>query len=88
MLVEETASIPIDELRSHETSRIAKAKLMARVGDKLPLVCPNWGGDVRLISFITEPVPIREILTHLSEWPETPHVSPTRGPPVDWGNLV
>jgi len=34
--------------RSHDTSRIAWAKLMARVGEEFPLECPNCGGDVRL----------------------------------------
>ena len=37
--------------RSHETSRIAWAKLMARVGEEFPLECPNSGGDIRLIAF-------------------------------------
>ncbi len=49
--------------RSHDTSRIAWAKLMARVGEEFPLACPNCGGDIRLIAFITEPGPIRKILT-------------------------
>ena len=40
--------------RSHDTSRIAWAKLMARVGEEFPLECPNCGGDIRLIAFITE----------------------------------
>jgi len=35
-----------------------KAKLMARVGEEFPLQCPACGGDIRLISFITEPGPI------------------------------
>jgi hypothetical protein len=34
--------------RSHDTSRIAWAKLMARVGEEFPLQCPNCGGDIRL----------------------------------------
>ena len=37
--------------RSHDTSRIARAKLMARVGEEFPLECPNCGGDIRLIAF-------------------------------------
>ena len=53
--------------RSHDTSRIAWAKLMARVGEEFPLECPACGGDIRLIAFITEPGPIRKILTHLGE---------------------
>ena len=34
--------------RSHDTSRIAWAKLMARVGEEFPLECPVCGGDIRL----------------------------------------
>jgi len=33
---------------SHDTSRIAWAKLMARVGEESPLECPSCGGDIRL----------------------------------------
>ncbi len=40
---------------------------MAGVGEEFPLVCPTCGGDIRSIAFITEPVPIRKILTHLGE---------------------
>jgi hypothetical protein len=61
---------------------------MARVGEEFPLECPNCGGDIRLIAFITEPGPIRKILTHLGEPLEPPPVSPARGPPTDWGELV
>ena len=42
-----------DKPRSHDTSRIAWAKLMARVGEEFPFACPGCGGDIRLIAFIT-----------------------------------
>ena len=74
--------------RSHDTSRIAWAKLMARVGEEFPLECPACGGEIWLIAFITEPGTIRKILTHLGEPLEPPPVSPARGPPIDWGELV
>ena len=49
----------------------------------------RWcGGDILLIGFITEPGPIRKILTHLGEPLEPPPVSPARGPPTDWGEPV
>jgi hypothetical protein len=52
---------PNQKPRSHDTSRIAWAKLMARGGEEFPLVCPACGGgDIRLIAFITEPGPIRK----------------------------
>jgi len=44
---------------------------------------PDVRGDIRLIAFITEPGPIRKILTALGELIEPPPVSPARGPPVD-----
>ena len=77
-----------DKPLSHDTSRIAWAKLMARVGEEFPLECPGCGGDIRLIAFITDPGPIRKILAHLGEPLEPPPVSPARGPPADWGELV
>ena len=61
---------------------------MARVGEEFPFACPGCGGDIRLIAFITEPGPIRKILAHLGEPLEPPPVSPARGPPADWGELV
>jgi hypothetical protein len=74
--------------RSHDTSRIAWAKLMARVGEEFPLECPGCGGDIRLIAFITQPGPIRKILTHLGEPLEPPPIAAARGPPADWGELI
>jgi hypothetical protein len=74
--------------RSHDTSRIAWAKLLARAGEEFPLECPNCGGDIRLIAFITEPGPIRKILTHLGEPLVPPPISLARSPPTDWGELV
>ena len=73
---------------THDTSRIAWAKLLARVGEAFPLACPNCGGDIGLISFITQPGPIRKILEHVGEPLVPPPVSPARGAPVDWDDLV
>ena len=61
---------------------------MARVGEEFPLECPACGGDIRLIAFITEPGPIRKILTHLGEPLEPPPIAAARGPPTDWYELV
>jgi len=92
---------------SHDTSRIAWAKLLARVWEEFPLECPNCGGDIRLIAFITEPGPIhataagrsrRTSNRRFASWRRPgwlrrreaapPPVSPARGPPTDWGELV
>ena len=72
----------------HDTTPIACAKLRARVREEFPFACPGCGGDIRLIAFINDPGPIRKILAHLGEPLEPPSVSPARGPPTDWGELV
>lgn len=68
--------------------RIAWAKLLARIGEQFPLQCPNCGGDIRLIAFITDPAPIRKILEAIGEPLEPPPLAPARGPPADFGDLV
>ena len=56
---------------------------MARVGEEFPLECPACGGDIRLIAFITEPGPIRKILTHLTNrWSLHPSRRPGARPPT------
>ena len=74
--------------RSHDTSRIAWAKLIARIAEDFPLACPACGGDIRLVAFITDPAPIRKILTYLGEPLEPPPLAPARGPPTAWAELV
>jgi len=74
--------------RSHDTSRIAWAKLMAKIAEDFPLACPACGGDIRLVAFITEPAPIRKILLHLGEPLEPPPLAPARGPPTGWSEPV
>ena len=73
--------------RSHDTSRIAWAKLIARIAEAFPLACPACGGDIRLIAFITDPAPIRKILTYLGE-PLEPPLAPARGPPTSWTEIL
>jgi len=50
---------------------------MARVRE-FPLECPACSGGIRLITFVT----------HLGEPLEPPDITPARGPPNDWGELV
>jgi hypothetical protein len=89
--------------RSHDTSRIVWARPVARVGEEFPLQCPACGGNIRLISFITEPgetagrsrLPSSRRFAS-GRWPrwhcprkaEPPPISPARGPPTDWCELV
>jgi hypothetical protein len=46
------------------------------------------GDDIRLIAFITDPAPIRKILTHLGEPLEPPPLAPARGRPTGWDEFV
>jgi len=43
-----------------------------------PLTCPHCGGEMKIISFITESSVIRHILEHLHLW----QAKPTRDPPA------
>ncbi len=43
------------------------ANLIRRVYEVDPLVCPRCGGEMHVVSFITEPALIRRIVDHLSK---------------------
>jgi hypothetical protein len=58
------------------------AVLIARIYEVLPLLCPNCGGQMRLIAFITHSADIRQILDHIGVESEPPHIAPARGPPL------
>ncbi len=57
------------------------AALIARIYDVLPLVCPSCGGSMSIIAFVTDPTPVRSILTHLDLPSRPPLPSPARAPP-------
>jgi len=54
--------------------------LLARLFESLPLVCPNCGADMLLITSITEAAPVEQILSHIGEPPRPPPITPARGP--------
>ena len=45
--------------------RRAWARLLAKVYEIDPLVCPKSGGEMKVIAIIEDPVEIRDILAHL-----------------------
>ena len=61
--------------------------LIARIYDVLPLVCPSCGASMRIIAFITDPVPVRSILTCLDLPSRPPLLSPARGAGFEISNL-
>ena len=69
------AEIPAFDSDFDASGRIARVRYVLP-----PHEAANWVGPGRC--------PIREILTHLGEPLEPPPVSPARGPPTDWGELV
>jgi hypothetical protein len=63
------------------SSRMLWAQLLARIYEVLPLLRPACGGEMRIISFITLPSTLQDILLHLDLPHRPPRVSPARGPP-------
>ena len=58
------------------------ARLLARIYEVRPLSCPRCQGEMRLIAFLTDPLPIRTILAHLGESTTPPPLAPrARAPP-------
>jgi hypothetical protein len=57
--------------------------LIARIYEVFPLVCPQCGGELKIVAFLTEAEPLQRILNHIGEPVTPPQVSPARGPP-DW----
>lgn len=56
--------------------------LLTRIYEVFPLLCPNCGGEMWIIAFITKAVATREILGHLGELIAPPCLLPARGPPL------
>ena len=57
------------------------AMLLARIYNVFPLVCPQCGGSMRVLSFVTEIQSVEKILTHINEPIDAPVMAPARGPP-------
>jgi len=55
---------------------------LARIYEVLPLLCPQCGGEMRIITFITETAVIREILGHLGKPTSPPCLLAARWPPL------
>jgi len=51
-----------------EISRKGWARLIQKICEVAPLVCPKGKGTMRIIRFIEDPSVIRDILTHLGLW--------------------
>ena len=57
------------------------ARLLARIYEVFPLLCPHCGAEMPILAFITAAEPIDAILRHLGLPATPPPLSPARGPP-------
>ena len=57
-------------------------RILARIYETLPLVCPLCQSQMHIIAFITEGSSVRKILDHIGESAVPPKVAPARGPPL------
>jgi len=65
-----------------QAARYVWALPLARIYEVLPLTCPQCGGAMRIIAFITEAAVIQAILGHLGEPPQPRRLRPARRPPL------
>jgi len=61
-------------------ARAAWARLIKKVYEADPLICPHCGGEMRFLAVIEEPEVIEHILRHLRLWDPRP---PSQAPPED-----
>ena len=73
---------PAAEPAHRRAARYAWAMRLARIYEVFPLVCSHCGAEMRIIAFITDPAPMRDILVHLGEPTAPPRIAPARGPPL------
>jgi hypothetical protein len=57
------------------------AMLIARIYEVFPLVCPQCGGELKIVAFLTEANPIQRILIYIGEPATPPRIAPARAPP-------
>jgi len=71
-----------DEPAHRQAARQVWAQLLARICEVLPLLCPRYGGAMRIIACITGAAVIQALLGHLGEPKSPPRLRPARGPPL------
>jgi hypothetical protein len=82
----ETDLTVIDAPRGSAGSRKSWARLIQKIYEVDPLICPRCQGPMRVISIIEDQPVIRKILTHLGLWDEPPRQRPPpriHAPPLE-----
>jgi hypothetical protein len=75
--------IPEAESKAPSYAASLWAMLIARIYEVFPLVCPQCGGELKIVAFLIEADPIQRILLHIGEPATPPRIAPARAPP-DW----
>ena len=70
---------PVDPKFSR-TARAAWARLIQKVYEVDPMLCPHCGAEMRLMALIEDPPDIEKILKHLHLWNPCP---PSQAPPME-----
>ena len=78
----DSASTLVNGVKKRTSSHYLWAILIARIYEVLPLVCPDCGGQMKIIAFIREKPTITQILNHIDEPAEPPQLRPARAPPL------
>jgi len=76
----EVEIIDVSEYKPKRTPSKTWRECIRKIWEADPLVCPKCGGEMKIISFITEASVIQQILEHLNLWEERL----SRDPP-EWG---
>jgi hypothetical protein len=63
--------------------RMTWAALIKAVYEEDPLKCPKCGGQMKIVSFIEEPLVIEKILRHCKLWKEAPPRAPPKEPELE-----
>jgi transposase len=67
---EATEVLHITEPQTRKIPSKAWRECIKKVWEVDPLECPHCGAEMKIISFIDEPILIRRILEHLNLWPQ------------------
>jgi hypothetical protein len=66
------------------TARAAWARLIRKVYEADPMLCPRCGGEMRLMTLIEDPPIIEKILKHLRLWDPHPYGPDPPNDDLDW----
>ena len=68
--------------RHRAVARYLWARLLARIYEAPPLICPICHSQMRIIAFINDAGTVTKILDQIGESTQPPRISPARGPPL------